>query len=543
MTKSGFNQENMLENVRLLLDSGDLLLLEFRQDGEILSANRALGDMLGWDEKKCEKLKISDVFDFRIAEVEKILAEKPEYSCEINLVSADRSFIPTRTLFKSAKDKIIALSMPLVGFVEAKKSPERLLTALQTIKDMLLKQPEPDDEVFSVLFEKVRQLVNYDSAVVFLLEGDSLVVKARDSINLANANYCKVISEKDKNLAKISRSRASILENNGVALISELGIKTQTSPSSVLAVPLSIREMVYGIVVLMNKESLFTEEDRKILEALASIASYIIKDNELSNIFKMQLRVVRENVQERAKALEVIREQNRKILEADRIKNEFLANMSHELRTPLNAIIGFSEALSLGILGQLNDKQSEYINDINTSGHHLLSMINDLLDLSKIESGKMVLNKQIFPVQSAIEEAVSLIKPLADRKNIEIKTNVGEKEIKINADRQKLLQILHNLLSNAIKFTNEGGNILLSLKKKPTYIEISVQDNGIGIPAEYHEKIFEKFRQVDNEITRKTGNTGLGLTITRELVEMHGGKIRVESEEGKGATFIFTLPV
>jgi signal transduction histidine kinase len=393
------------------------------------------------------------------------------------------------------------------------------------------------------LFEKIRELVNYDSAVIFLLEGDSLVVKARDNINLANTNYRKVISEKDKNLAKITRSRVSILENNGISLISELGIKTPTAPSSVLAVPLSIREMVYGIVVLMNKEILFTEEDGKILEALASIASYIIKDNELSNIFKMQLKVVRENVRERAKALEVIREQNRKILEADRIKNEFLANMSHELRTPLNAIIGFSEALTLGIFGQLNAKQSEYIGDINTSGHHLLGMINDLLDLSKIESGKMELNKQLFPVQRAIEEAVSLIKPLAGRKSIDIKTNIGEKEIKVNADRQKLLQILHNLLGNAIKFTSEGGNILLSLKKKTDYVEISVQDNGIGIPAEYHEKIFEKFQQVDNEVTRKTGNTGLGLTITRELVEMHGGKIRVESEEGKGATFIFTLPV
>lgn len=533
----------MLENVRLLLDSKDLLLLEFRQDGEILSANRALAGMLGWSAKSGEKLRISDVFDFRIAEVEKILTEKPEYACEINLVSQERVFIPTRTNFMATEDKIIAFSMPLVSFVEDRKSPQRLLTALQTIKDMLLKQPEPDDEVFSVLFEKIRELVNYDSAVVFLLEGDSLVVRARDNINLANANYRKVISEKDKTLAKITRNRASILENNSVSLISELGIKTQTPPASVLAAPLSIREMVYGIVVLMNKENLFTEEDGKILEALASIASYIIKDNELSNIFKMQLRVVRENIQERAKALEVIREQNRKILEADRIKNEFLANMSHELRTPLNAIIGFSEALTLGIFGQLNAKQSEYISDINTSGHHLLSMINDLLDLSKIESGKMELNKQVFPVQNAIEEAASLIKPLADRKNVEIKTNAGKKEINISADRQKLLQILHNLLGNAIKFTNEGGSILLSLKKKTDYVEISVQDNGIGIPAKYHEKIFEKFQQVDNEVTRKTGNTGLGLTITRELVEMHGGKIRVESEEGKGATFIFTLPI
>jgi signal transduction histidine kinase len=216
--------------------------------------------------------------------------------------------------------------------------------------------------------------------------------------------------------------------------------------------------------------------------------------------------------------------------------------MSHELRTPLNAIIGFSEALTLGIFGPLNEKQTEYIGDINTSGHHLLSMINDLLDLSKIESGKMELNKQAFIVQNAIDEAVSLIKPLADRKKIVLKTNVGTKEVKIKADKQKFLQIIHNLLGNSIKFTNEGGNILLSLKKRTGLVEISVQDDGIGIPSEYHEKIFEKFRQVDNAITRKTGNTGLGLTITRELIELHGGKIRVESEEGNGATFIVTLP-
>ena len=222
------------------------------------------------------------------------------------------------------------------------KKKKILVKALETIKNILIQQPELEKEIFSLLFEKIRGLVGYDQGLIFLIEGDSLIVRARDNINLANKNYKKVISGQDKYLTKIIREKASIIENHDISLPEELGIKSAKKPVSVLAVPLTIREMVYGIVVLVSNDRKFDENDIKILESVISAASYLIKDAELSDVFKMQLKVLKENIRERTRALELIKEQNKKILEADRIKSEFLANMSHELRTPLNAIIGFS---------------------------------------------------------------------------------------------------------------------------------------------------------------------------------------------------------
>ncbi len=539
MTSSGFDQENKHKYTELLINSKDLLLLEFNKNAEIIFANAGLEELLGWKQCDIKELRASCIFDFRISEVERILREKEDYFCEINLLTKNKEFIPSKTKFIRHDSGIIALSTPLFEIYEEKKSSSKLTETLQIIKDILIQQPEGD--VFSLLFTKIRELLKYDQAIILLLEGDSLIIKARDNISLANPNYSKLISVKDRGLVKIIRQRASVLENKNISLPSELGIASATAPASVLAAPLTVREMVYGIVVLIKNSGCYDKNDAKMLETIVSAASYLIKDAELSGVFKMQLKVLKDNIRERSRALELIREQNKKILEADRIKNEFLANMSHELRTPLNAIIGFSEALNLNIFGALNEKQTEYINDIHASGLHLLRMINDLLDLSKIESGKMELNTELFNVNNAIEEAVSVIKSLADKKNISLKIDSDGKNIEITADKRKFQQILYNLLSNAIKFTEEKGKVTVSLVDKKDKMEISVKDNGIGIPEEFHEKIFEKFQQVENHISEKTGNTGLGLTITKELIEMHGGKIQVESKKGKGSNFTFTL--
>lgn len=419
----------------------------------------------------------------------------------------------------------------------------KLIKTLETIKFLLHKQPNAETDLFATILEEIRQLVPYDQAVVILLEGDSLVLRSGKNVDfLDKTNYRKFFNEKNKNLLKLIRKRISILENSNLTIPQELGIDFGKNIESVVAAPLVIREMVYGLVVLTGKNHSFTSDDVKIIEGVMSAASYIIKDAELSSVFKMQLNILKDNINQRTKALELIKEQNKKILEADRIKNEFLSNMSHELRTPLNAIIGFSETLSMKIFGELNEKQAEYIEDIHSSGRHLLGMINDLLDLSKIESGKMELNRENFDLNSAVDEAVSIVMPLAEKKSITISVNGGKRNIKINADKRKIHQILYNLLSNAIKFTNENGNIELNLFAHNDIIELSIKDDGIGIAPEFHEKIFEKFQQVKATCSEGINSTGLGLTITRELIEMHGGSIRVESEIDKGANFIFTIP-
>ncbi len=227
--------------------------------------------------------------------------------------------------------------------------------------------------------------------------------------------------------------------------------------------------------------------------------------------------------------------------ESSRIKSEFLANMSHELRTPLTAIIGFSDILGIQRFGELNTKQLEYVDHILKSGKHLLEVINDILDLSKVEAGKMELDCGIFSVSELLEEVQRSLYPLSVRKNIRIDLMNDVREPEIFADKLKLKQIMYNLLSNAIKFTPDNGKVSVVARQAHNTIEISVSDTGIGIPEHRLEEIFDPFMQVDASNKRRYGGTGLGLALARRFVEMHGGTIRVESEEGKGSTFTFSI--
>jgi signal transduction histidine kinase len=233
----------------------------------------------------------------------------------------------------------------------------------------------------------------------------------------------------------------------------------------------------------------------------------------------------------------------RELEAASRHKSEFLASMSHELRTPLNAIIGFSEVLQERMFGELNAKQAEYIDDIIGSGRHLLSLINDILDLSKIEAGRMELDKVRFSLPAALENALTLVRERATRHGVAVSLTVAPGVGDIVGDERNVRQILLNLLSNAVKFTPEGGRVSVTAVPANGMVEVSVTDTGIGIAPEDQEAIFEEFRQAGSDYARKREGTGLGLTLARKFVELHGGRIWVKSEVGKGSTFTFTLPV
>jgi signal transduction histidine kinase len=227
---------------------------------------------------------------------------------------------------------------------------------------------------------------------------------------------------------------------------------------------------------------------------------------------------------------------------ATRAKSEFLASMSHELRTPLNAIIGFSDVLSQGMFGDMNEKQTEYSRDILSSGQHLLSLINDILDLSKIEAGRMELEVTNFHLPQAIDDAMLLMRERAARRGIGLDRQIDERLGEIRGDQRKVKQILLNLLSNAVKFTPESGHIGVRAALVERTAEISVTDTGIGIAPEDQEAVFEEFKQVGTT-SKKIEGTGLGLALCRKFVELHGGKIWVKSQPGQGSTFTFTLPV
>ncbi|MCD4821044.1 MAG: PAS domain S-box protein [Methanococcoides sp.] len=228
---------------------------------------------------------------------------------------------------------------------------------------------------------------------------------------------------------------------------------------------------------------------------------------------------------------------------ADKSKAEFIANMTHELRTPLNAVIGFSEMLMLGTFGTLNEKQTKYVNNITSSGKHLLDAINEILDLSKIEAGKMELHPEEFEVSSAIEEVNIMVASMAEKKRIAITADLADNTTVIEADKTKFKQILYNLLSNAIKFTDQGGSVTIGEKTLDDLVHISVKDSGIGISPEDQDKLFNPFFQVDSSSTREYGGTGLGLALIKKFVEMHGGEVWVESEVGKGSIFTFSIPM
>jgi signal transduction histidine kinase len=243
-----------------------------------------------------------------------------------------------------------------------------------------------------------------------------------------------------------------------------------------------------------------------------------------------------------ARLFREIEKKSRQLEVASQHKSEFLANMSHELRTPLNAIIGFSEVLTDRLFGELNEKQEEYLNDIYASGTHLLSLINDILDLSKIEAGRMELELTDFDLPTAIENALMLVRERAGRRSIALQTNLDDRLGQIQADERKVRQVILNLLSNAIKFTPEGGRIDVGAVLTDGFVAVSVRDTGIGIALDDQEKVFEEFRQVGAS-AKKIEGTGLGLTLCRKFVELHGGKIWVQSELGVGSTFTFSIPL
>jgi PAS domain S-box-containing protein len=236
-----------------------------------------------------------------------------------------------------------------------------------------------------------------------------------------------------------------------------------------------------------------------------------------------------------------LREVNVELVRANQLKSQFLANMSHELRTPLNAIMGFAEAIRDGVAGEPSPEQREFAEDIYQAGRQLLGMINDILDLAKVEAGAMELTLETCDLAALVEEVVRVSRGLARGKGVELRTDMVPRPLELTADPLKLKQILYNLLSNGVKFTDKGGSVTVEARATRETVVIRVIDTGIGIAPEDQVMLFEEFRQVDSSLTRKHEGTGLGLALTKRLVELHGGEITVDSEPGKGTTFTVTL--
>lgn len=378
------------------------------------------------------------------------------------------------------------------------------------------------------IFELLNEVIPFETCAMFYLVPDELQLKSHKNGEF-KAKY------------KIDKNLTGTLYHTNTDISEQLKQVLKTG-DYITASRLKVNGTVLGVLCLSRKDFPFNSDETNIFNTYTKVISNIIKDIELSKILTRQTKTLQKGLEDTRSAYETIKEQNKKIKENEKLQNHFLANISHDLRTPLNSIIGFSEILSNELFGELNPKQREYIEDIRIAGIRLLGMINEVLDITKLESHTIKINITNIDITVLINEVCNILKPLYNKKNIQITFNCPQKT-EISGDYIKLQQVLFNILGNAIKFSPPNSTIHISAEKNNNYLEISIKDNGIGISKTNQKKIFKKFYQAENPLSKTEISTGLGLTIAKEFVKLHKGEITVQSELKKGSVFTIKLPI
>jgi signal transduction histidine kinase/HAMP domain-containing protein len=365
------------------------------------------------------------------------------------------------------------------------------------------------ERIFAESLSRLVALVKADAAAIVLREGSGKQLASASSTNI----------DPDTAMTIASDVLSAKTGDPDVVQRSEIPYGTLRSAAHV---PLSTRGLITGLLsVYFKGEAEITESEARTLRTVARLVS-----------------VAKEN----ADLVGELRDNNFQLERANRLKSEFLANVSHELRTPMNAIIGYSKLMLDGLDGELNAQQEADLQRVTTAADNLLGLINGLLDLSKIEAGRMEINVEEIDVGPIVEDVVALVRPQSDSKDLDVRANVPVELPTILADRARFRQVLVNLVSNAVKFTDSGA-VTVSATSGDGWVTVSVADTGIGISAEAQAYIFDEFRQADASTTRRYGGTGLGLAISKRLVALHGGRIWVESGANGGSVFSFTMPV
>ena len=444
---------------------------------------------------------------------------------------------PERPLTDEERDIIDAVAEELAEALEAARlfeqtqialaEQERLASELETVAQVSTAASTilEADELLQSVVDLAKSSFGLYHAHIYLTNetGTKLVLKAgAGNIGRLMSLEGREINLNDESIvARAARTRNGVLENNVRRTVDFLPHPLLPETRSEMALPMMVGSKLIGVLDLQSdREGFFSEEDLNVQTTLAA-----------------QISVAVENANQYAAQVQTAT----KLREVDQLKSEFLASMSHELRTPLNSIIGFADVLLEGLDGELNGRMEEDVRLIRESGDHLRGLIGDILDMSKIEAGHMDLRYEEIDMAQLTHDVVATVAPLAQEKQIFLHLDVDETLQPIQGDRTRLRQVLWNIVGNAIKFT-DSGSVTVSVQAQPKHMLCSVRDTGVGIKEEHAAVVFEQFRQIDGGLNRSVGGTGLGMPITKKLVELHGGEIWLESVYGQGTTFLFTIP-
>jgi signal transduction histidine kinase len=433
------------------------------------------------------------------------------------------------TLVKTFADQAAIAVQNARSLNETKEALERQ-TATGEVLKVISRSAFDLQRVLDTVIDSATKLTHASVGTIWRLEGEEYraaasSVKVEDETMRETFRRLAIRPEEhDTALTRAALSRVPVqVEDVQTDPGYRSAVTRDISPRTLLAVPLLREGVPIGVLVIGRQQvSPFTEQEIELAANFADQAVIAIENTRL---------------------LSEIQDKSRQLEAASRHKSEFMANMSHELRTPLNAIIGFSDVLEQRLFGELNERQADYTHDIATSGRHLLELVNEILDLSKVEAGRMELEPTEFALADTIRGALAFVRERAATHAIELAADVPSDLGTVVADERKVRQVLLNLLSNAVKFTPDGGTIGVQAQRGDDQIQVSVRDTGIGIASADQAKVFDEFQQVGKTSDRSREGTGLGLTLAKRFIELHGGRIWVTSELGKGTTFTFAIPV
>lgn len=444
---------------------------------------------------------------------------------------------PERPLTDEEREIIDALTQELAEALEAARlfeqtqialsEQERLASELETVAQVSTAASTilEVDELLQSVVDLAKSSFGLYHAHVYLINetGKKLVLKAGAGNigRLMSLEGREINIDDDSIVARAARTHKGVLENNVRRILDFMPHPLLPETRSEMALPMLVGGKLIGVLDLQSdEEDYFTQKDLNVQTTLAA-----------------QIAVAVENATQYAAQVQT----SAKLREVDVLKTEFLASMSHELRTPLNSIIGFADVLLEGLDGELNERMEEDVRLIRESGSHLRGLIGDILDMSKIEAGRMDLRYEEVDLCQLANDVLETAAPLAQEKKLFLHLDIDEDVKPVMADRTRVRQVMWNILGNAVKFT-EKGSITISVQAQPNHVLCSIRDTGIGIKEENMAAVFEQFRQIDGGLNRAAGGTGLGMPITKKLVELHGGDIWVESVYGQGSTFLFTIP-